>query len=44
MRKKITSVKKNLSMLKIKKYYKFRDHCHYREKYRDDVHKMCNLR
>ena len=44
MQKKNYICKEKFEHAKDKKYYKFRDHCHYREKYRDDVHKICNLR
>ena len=27
-----------------KKYHKFRDHCHYTEKFRGAAHNICNLR
>ena len=39
-------VERNLkiNMLKIKKYLKFRDHCHYMGEYRSDAQSICDLK
>ena len=33
----------NTIMLKIRKYYKIGDHCHYTSEYRGAAHSICNL-
>ena len=45
MKKNVTFGKKKLkiNMLKIKKYRKVRDSCHYAGEYRGAAHSMCNL-
>ena len=46
MQKSVILVKTNLKIyvLKIKKYCKVRDHCHYTGKYKGAAHGICNLR
>ena len=46
MQKFVMPVKKNLkiNMLKIKKYCKARDHCHYAVEYRSAASSICHLK
>ena len=40
----ICKEKFEIKYLKVKKYCKVRDHCHYTEKYRGAAHSICNLK
>ena len=46
IQKVVIFVERNLkiNMLKIKKYLKFRDHCHYTGEYRSAAQSICDLK